>query len=296
MSVSRWISRYTDSLVGKTVAISGATGGIGRELCRHLVLLGASLILLDRNLQRSQRLAAELKTLAPTLSITHIQVDMEDMSGVRAAADRLLSLPVDALILNAGAYSIPRHRCDTGYDNVFQINFVSPYYLARRLLPHLKSRGGRVIAVGSIAHTYSVTDPEDIDFSTRRKASLVYGNAKRYLMLSLLGLAGQGESVVVTHPGITFTNITAHYPKLIFAVIKHPMKVIFMSPRKASLCILRGLFETCGADEWIGPRLWNIWGFPRKRTLRTYQPSETDRICVTAEEIYRKITEKPIEK
>lgn len=296
MSVSRWLSRYTDSLVGKTVAISGATGGIGRELCRHLALLGASLILLDRNLQKSRQLADALKETTPSLSVTHIQVDMEDMLGVKAAAEQLLSLPVDALILNAGAYSIPRHRCDTGYDNVFQINFVSPYYLARRLLPNLKARGGRVVAVGSIAHTYSVTDPEDIDFSQRRKASLVYGNAKRYLMGSLLGLAGQGEPVVVTHPGITFTNITAHYPKLIFAVIKHPMKVIFMSPHKASLCILRGLFETCGADEWIGPHFANIWGFPRKKVLCTFCPSEMDRICTTAERIYWEITEKSVEK
>ena len=61
---------------------------------------------------------------------------------------------------------------------------------------------------------------------------------------SLFELFRSEKSVTlsVTHPGITFTNITAHYPKLIFAVIKHPMKVIFMKTDKASLSIVKGVF------------------------------------------------------
>ena len=45
-------------------------------------------------------------------------------------------------------------------------------------------------------------------------------------MFSLFAL--DDPHIAVTHPGITQTNITAHYPKLIFAVIKNPMKLIFM--------------------------------------------------------------------
>jgi NAD(P)-dependent dehydrogenase (short-subunit alcohol dehydrogenase family) len=40
---NRWFARYTHSLVGKRVAVCGATGGIGEELCRHLARLGAEL-------------------------------------------------------------------------------------------------------------------------------------------------------------------------------------------------------------------------------------------------------------
>ena len=36
MSISKWIEKNTASLKGKTVAISGSTGGLGRELCRYL--------------------------------------------------------------------------------------------------------------------------------------------------------------------------------------------------------------------------------------------------------------------
>jgi NAD(P)-dependent dehydrogenase (short-subunit alcohol dehydrogenase family) len=274
-------------LTNKTVAITGSTGGIGRELCAHVAVLGASeLILLDRNAERSRALAEDLSERFPALSIRRITVDMEDIEAVRRAADELLASPPDYLILNAGAYSIPRHKCSTGYDNVFQINFLSPYFLARKLLPAIAERGGRIVAVGSIAHNYSKSDPSDVDFSTRTKASKVYGNAKRYLMYSLWGLDEHQSSIAIAHPGITFTNITAHYPKLIFAVIKHPMKVIFMKPKKASLSIIEALFCDCANNEWIGPRFFNVWGKPKKQTVKSASPDETREICATAEKLY----------
>jgi hypothetical protein len=93
-------------------------------------------------------------------------------------------------------------------------------------------------------------------------------------------------SLSVTHPGITFTNITAHYPKLIFAIIKHPMKVIFMKPGRACLSILQGLVEDCDRNQWIGPKWFDIWGLPGKRVLKTCDEKEAAWICETAEEIY----------
>ena len=168
MTVEKWIARNTKSLVGKTVAISGATGGIGQELSASLASLGADLILLDRNEERSRTLRASLTERFPALSVETVPVDMERFETVKRAADVLLEKGIDYLVLNAGAYSIPRRLTDLGYDNVFQINFVSPYYMVRELLPALRARKGRVVAVGSIAHDYSKSDPDDIDFSTRK--------------------------------------------------------------------------------------------------------------------------------
>lgn len=288
MNITKWLDKTTKSLAGKTVAISGSTGGLGRELCFHLLALSASLVLVDRNLKKSQALADELKAKYPDADIRHVTADMTDMATVKNAADTLLEIGIDYLILNAGAYSIPRFTCDTGYDNVYQINFISPYYLARRLLPMIKERGGKVIAVGSIAHNYSKIDTSDIDFATRKKASLVYGNAKRYLTYSLFDLA-EDNSIAIAHPGITFTGITAHYPKLIFALIKHPMKIIFMHPKKASLSVLYAMFNECRANEWVGPRLFDVWGMPKKKPLNTAKPTEAKKIVKIAEEIYNKI-------
>ncbi len=285
MSIKKWLDKNTHSLVGKTVAVNGATGGIGKQLCVHLGHLGADLVLVDRSKSRSEELEKQLLSVYPEISVRHVYVDLEEIEEVKRAANELLDMNIDYLILNAGAYHIPRHRCSTGYGNVYQINFVSPYYLARRLAPHVSARGGKIVAVGSIAHNYSHIDMNDVDFSARQKSSLVYGNAKRYLMFSLFGIK-QSECVSVTHPGITFTNITAHYPKLIFAIIKHPMKVIFMRPRKAALCILKGLFEDVPSGYWIGPRLFDVWGYPKTKKLNTVKSSEAESIRRIAEEIY----------
>ncbi len=289
MSVEKWIDNNTASLEGRTVAISGSTGGLGRELCYHLATLGADLVLVDRNREKSADLAADLEAIFDDIDVTLVTADMSDMASVKAAADELSDMEIDYLILNAGAYSIPRHTCDTGYDNVFQINFISPYYLARRLLPDIKERGGRIVAVSSIAHNYSKIDIRDVDFATRTKASLVYGNAKRYLTYSLFAL--DGESISVTHPGISFTGITNHYPPALFALIKYPMKIIFMNPDKACLSILDGIFTDCRAGQWIGPWLFDIWGTPRKKPLNTADKSEAKRIAQIAEEIYSKLNE-----
>ena len=285
MKESAWLLKYAHSLAGKTVAVSGATGGLGRPLCRALARLGASLLLLDRNSEKSEALAEELRQTYADCSVAHIPRDLTDFENVRRTADRLSARSVDYLILNAGAYSIPRKVCDTGYDNVFQINFLAPYYLARRLLPMIASRGGRVVAVGSIAHRYSATDPSDVDFSTRKKASLVYGNAKRTLMSALPALASKEGEVAIVHPGITFTNITAHYPPFIFALIKHPMKVIFPSPKRACRCILLGLFAPVTREEWIGPRFFDVWGAPKIKKLRSIPADEKKRLADLAEKI-----------
>ena len=290
MNIQKWLTKNTHSLLGKTVVITGATGGLGRELSRYVVMLGANLVTVDRNEARSIALEKELTAEFHDAKIIRILADMDDFDSVKLACEQLKHMPIDYLVLNAAAYSIPRKKCKTGYDNVFQINFVSPYYITRELMPLLIERKGKVIAVGSIAHNYSKTDPDDIDFSTRSRSNLVYGNSKRHLMFSLYELMkSKNEMLSVVHPGITFTNITSHYPPIIFAIIKHPMKLIFMKPKKAALSILKGLFDHTEGYSWIGPKLFNIWGYPLKKTLKTATNSEIDRIYQTAESIYIKL-------
>lgn len=290
MKYINWLNKNTSSLNGKTVAISGATGGIGAELCDYLAYLGANLICLDRNYDKSNHLITNLKSKYPDLCAKHITVDLENFEQVKFVSQELKKLNIDYLILNAGAYKIPRHKCNTGFDNVFQINFVSPYYFARELAPLIEQKGGKVVAVSSIAHNYSKIDENDIDFSKRSAASKVYGNAKRFLTYGLYNLFDNDETLSVVHPGITFTNITNHYPKLIFTLIKHPMKIIFMKPKKAALCVILGLFKGCKSNEWIGPRIFNIWGFPRKKKLNTATYNESLLIGEISDEIYKKQT------
>ena len=272
----KWFARHTHSLCGKRVAVCGATGGIGEALCRHLARLGAELWLCCRSERKTQALIDTLRVDYPDLSAYFVPLDLEDAASVEHAAQILLQNPPHVLIHNAGAYAIPRHITPQGVDNVFAINCLSPYVLTERLLPAMAAVGGRVVCVGSIAHNYSKIDPADPDFATRTAASKVYGNAKRHLMLALYerfeGVKGIALSVV--HPGITLTGITDHYPKWLYAIIRHPMKVIFMPPRRAALSVLRGVFEPTAYGEWIGPWFFDVWGLPRKRKLRTFSRTE----------------------
>ena len=287
MNIQKWLKKNTKSLYGKTVAITGSTGGLGRALCKHLASLGASLVLVDRNEARSRALGEELRSLYPHLQVETVCADLSSLSSVKAACVRLLSYPLDVFIHNAGAYSIPRYTTSVGYDNVYTINFISPYYMIRTLMPILESRQGKVVVVGSIAHRYAKSDPADLDFSGKRRASLVYGNAKRYLMFSLYPLFKKSAATLsVTHPGISFTGITAHYPKVLFAIIKYPMKLIFMKPRKASLSLLLGVFEQTEDGMWIGPRFFDVWGKPKKKRLKGIEAKERARIAAAADMIY----------
>ena len=288
MNIQNWITENTTSLAGKTIAVTGTTGGIGVELCKYLAGLGANLILLDRNKERSLAHKERLVNEFSNINVSCINVNLEDILSVKSATEAIINHGIDIFIHNAGAYSIPRNKCSTGYDNVFQINFASPYYMIREFIPMLEKNKGRVVVVGSIAHNYSKINTEDIDFSAINASSKVYGNSKRYLMFSLYNLFKNESdvSLAITHPGITFTNITSHYPKFIFAIIKHPMKVIFMPAKIAALSILKGVFENTEYFSWIGPRIFNVWGLPQKMPLKTCSESESQAIAEISEKVY----------
>lgn len=290
MQVTKWLQANTTSVAGKRIALTGATGGLGREVCLYLAELGAELILLDRNPEKAAELDTFLREKYPRVVIRRIFVDLADMDSVRAAVERLIPLHPDVFIHNAGAYAIPRGLSNAGFDRVFQIDFVSPYYMTRKLLPHMPD-GGLVVAVGSIAHRYSKTDEADVDFRSRRHCNLVYGNAKRYLMAALWELfASQTRlNLAVVHPGITCTNITAHYPKWLYAIIRRPMQWVFMPPRKAALSLLLGLFQPCNSYEWIGPWLFDVWGRPVCRRVHSIPAEEGRAIAERAENIWKKL-------
>lgn len=290
VNYEKWLEGYKNELCGKRVALFGSTGGIGKELCRYILRLGGTLLTVDRNPQRAAVLKSTLKAEFPDGEIINLTADLENFCDVKRICGELTENKADIIIHNAGAYSIPRKKLSTGLDNVFQINFAAPYYITRILLPYLDSCGGRVVLVGSVAHNYSKTDIADLDFSTRKKASLVYGNAKRYLMFATPALfENSNAKIAVTHPGITFTNITAHYPKWLFAIIKHPMKVIFMPPRSAALSILEGCFKETEPMEWIGPAVFDVWGKPLKRRVKTCAESEYAQILSSADMLFTQL-------
>ena len=280
MEQTLWVTKHCASLAGKTVAITGPTGGLGSKICRGILTAGGRLILLGRSAEKMQALKSRLLKDFPQGEITLLSLDLADFSSVKAACQALEALPVDILLHNAGIYDVPRYLCSTGILNIFQVNFAAPYYMTRRLLPLLRSRRGRVTAVGSIAHRYSRTDPEDMDFRSRKHCHLIYGNSKRYLMYGLWAL-GRQEPLVgfsVGHPGVTVTGISDHYPPWLYRLIKGPMQLIFMKPQKACRGILLALSRDLPTQCWAGPRYFDTWGNPCIRQVHTADSREQQEI------------------
>ena len=79
---------------------------------------------------------------------------------------------------------------------------------------------------------------------------------------------------------------------MIYALIKHPMKVIFMSPRRASLSILAAMVQNAEKNEWFGPSLFDVWGLPKKKLLKTCSAEEAAEICKIAEKMLADLRQK----
>ena len=65
MNIRKWLASNAESLNGKTVVITGSTGGLGKEICKILASLGADLVLVDRSLQKSSAHRDSLVSLFP---------------------------------------------------------------------------------------------------------------------------------------------------------------------------------------------------------------------------------------
>lgn len=280
----------TEKLCGKNVVITGSTGGLGRIIVKYLTDLGANFVLCNRDNKKSEQQREEILRSNPNAVVSIIETDLQNFESVKKCVANLKDVKIDYLLLNSGIYNVKRVKTDIGFDNVFQVNFLAPYYMIKQLKENIKNNNGRVVAVGSIAHNYSKINEKDIQFFDENKASKVYGNSKRFLMFSLFELAKRENiNLSICHPGVTLTNMTNHYPKAINWLVKIGIKMLFPKPEKASLSIIKGLFVKPEYFQWVGPTKLNVWGKPKISTLKTCTQQESEKIFALAEEMYNKM-------
>ena len=293
MSFKKWLDKNGQSLSGKTVVITGATGGLGRNISRSVLYLGGSLVMVNRSQERSKALKDQLLAEFPQGKVSYYLCDLEDARQVRSVCNALRQLPVDVLMLNAGTYAIPRALSFGGWDNVFTTNFLSHYFMVKELMPLLEQRRAKVVATGSISHRFNPSDPQDMDFAHHEGANDIYGNSKRYLMFSLTELLKDHPKVrfAIGHPGISFTGITAHYPPNLLKIVKPSMLLIFMHPEKACRSMVKAIFEDVAYLHWLGPWAFDIWGNPVDKPLTACPEQERQEIFHRAEEMYAQLSD-----
>lgn len=288
--------KNTESLKGKRVVITGAAGGLGSQCCLHLARLGADIVIIDRNEQGLEALKSRMLGKYPEISVDVVSADLSDLKSVNQCIKKLNDYEkIDILIHNAGVFRLSVGHENNDYNIIFKVNFIAPYYMTKQLLPLLEKSGmAKVIVVSSIAHTYARYDEKDIDYSNNKDDQKIYGNSKRFVMYSLMELLKDNKKVdlAIVHPGISYTNIMKNFPKFISKIIEAPMKLIFNSPKKSSLSIIKGIFGEHGYCEWFGPKIFNIWGMPKCKKLKSCSQEEITKIFNKAEEIYQNINKK----
>lgn len=132
------------TLDGRTAMVTGAAGGIGSAVVRRLAAEGAAVIAVDRD-------ADGLQPLVDELGVRPLVLDLADVDGLSdAVAD--VAGEVDVLVNNAGIQHVaPVHEFPVETFALIQrIMLVSPFVLARAVLPGMYARGwGRLVHVSS---------------------------------------------------------------------------------------------------------------------------------------------------
>ena len=139
----------------KTALITGATGGIGSELCMCLARDQINLVLVARNRQKLQQLSEQLQSEFAIKA----HIIAQDLANPNAAQKLYLKLQeqglqIDFLINNAGIGYYGRFS-DSDLDavtNMLNLNITALVQLTRLLLPNMiRQGGGRILNVASLA-------------------------------------------------------------------------------------------------------------------------------------------------
>ena len=146
---------------GKVVAITGAAGGIGRELCRYFSGEGASIAAFDRS-EAVTVFAAELRSDGATIEGAVFEIgDADAVKAAFADAEKKLG-PIDVLINNAGVSKNPSLARTTpeGWRDDVNVNLNGAYYCSHAALASMKERKrGAIVNIGSVNAFSSLGDP-----------------------------------------------------------------------------------------------------------------------------------------
>jgi len=202
-------------MAGKTVLVTGGSGGIGRATALGLATLGAHLAITGRDRERTEAAAREIRA-AGGGQVDVFVADMSVQSEVRRLADEALHrLPrIDVLVNNVGGFWNTRHVTADGLERTFALNHLAPFLLTNLLLDRLKqSAPARVVTVSSGGHSMGRIDFDDLGGERSYSGMRAYSQSKLANILFTYELARRLGAGAVTanalHPGMVRTGFGA---------------------------------------------------------------------------------------
>ena len=217
-------------LAGRTVVVTGASSGIGRETALQIAKRGGVPLLLARRTEELEKVKAEVEALGGTAAV--YSVDLTSNESVDACVKQMLAdhHGIDMLVNNAGR-SIRRsiklsYDRFHDYERTMALNYFAPVRLVLALLPHMTQRHfGHIVNVSSIG----------VQTNVPRFSAYVASKAA-------LDAFSRVAATEVVGDGVTFTNV--HMP-LVRTPMIAPTKMYdrfpTLSPEEAAGLIVRAL-------------------------------------------------------
>jgi NAD(P)-dependent dehydrogenase (short-subunit alcohol dehydrogenase family) len=271
-------------MTGRTVLVTGGTGGIGKATAAGLAALGARVAITGRDRRRADEAAAEIRAAGgPAVDV--FVADLSSQAEVRRLASEVLDgLPrLDVLVNNVGGFWNTRRVTADGLEHTFALNHLAPFLLTNLLLDRLKENApSRVVTVSSGAQAMGRIDFADLQGERGYSGQRAYNQSKLANVLFTYELArrlqGSGVTANVLHPGVVRTAFGAEDPGRVqklfvpFArpFMKTPEQGAATSIHVASAPELEGVTGQYFAnskpkrssarsyDEAVAARLWDV--------------------------------------
>jgi NAD(P)-dependent dehydrogenase (short-subunit alcohol dehydrogenase family) len=200
--------------LNKTVLVTGATDGIGKQTALELAQLGAHVVIHGRSEERCVATIKELERQAHEANFAYAVADFTSLQQIRDMAktfqDRHKTL--DILINNAGVFMHRRTLTQDGIETTFAVNHLAPFLLTNLLLPLLHaSKPARVITVSSNTHHGAHLDMNNLQGERSYSGYSAYSASKLANVLFSNELAERVKSDDITsnslHPGVISTKL-----------------------------------------------------------------------------------------
>ena len=190
----------------RKIVVVGATSSIAEHCARDWVQAGdIDLVLVGRDLQRTERVATDLRVRSPSSRIQTIQANFAEADEIADVVRTIVAQGLPHVVLIAHGSLPDQDACQQSLAlarDALQVNGVSPVLFAEAFASSMGLAGrGTIAIIGSVAGDRG------------RKSNYIYGAAKGLVSRYAEGLqhrfAGTGVNIVVIKPGPTDTPMTA---------------------------------------------------------------------------------------
>ncbi len=270
--------------MGKTIAITGGTSGLGLATVEHLANAGWNIVMLARSTAKIM----EIKEVFPEVEIDFVRCDLADLSSVADAAEILNAMDegIDVLMNNAGGINDHFSKTVDGYELTFQMNHLGHFLLTNLVIDKLrKQRSTRIINVSSALHKMGKLDFSDLMIEANYGPFKAYGNSKLCNVHFTQSLHDRyfddGISAFSLHPGSVGTGFGDH-SKGFFKLIWDLGKPLLLTPQKgAETQIYLATEEGIEGDSGK----YFVKKKPVKMAKQAYDPEIRERLWKVSEEM-----------